>query len=116
MMKQQARRSGAVMGFDTHMVARSRACSTRLTHPTITNKTSPHYAEALPSGSAGPLRGWRPASLRFSPTPAMADNRLRRREESCHGWTTPPSTTACSACPAGERRGNQIVKTFVRED
>jgi hypothetical protein len=47
MMEQQARRSGAVMGFDTHMVARSRACSTRPTHPTITNETSPHYAEAL---------------------------------------------------------------------
>jgi hypothetical protein len=47
MMERQARRSGAVMGFDTHMVARSRACSTRPTHPTITNETSPHYAEAL---------------------------------------------------------------------
>jgi hypothetical protein len=37
------------MGFDTHMIAGSRACpsSTRLTHPTITNQTSPHFAEAL---------------------------------------------------------------------
>ena len=44
-----ARRSGLVMGFDTHMIAGSRACppSTRLTHPTITNQTSPHYAGAL---------------------------------------------------------------------
>jgi hypothetical protein len=37
------------MGFDTHMIAGSRACSTstRLTHSTITNQTSPHFAEAL---------------------------------------------------------------------
>jgi hypothetical protein len=48
-MQRQARRSGLVMGFDTHMIAGSRACSTstRPTHPTITNETSPHYAEAL---------------------------------------------------------------------
>jgi hypothetical protein len=36
------------MGFDTHMIAGSRACSTstRLTHSTITNQTSPHFAGA----------------------------------------------------------------------
>jgi hypothetical protein len=40
------------MGFDTHMIAGSRACSTstRLTHSTITNQTSPHFAEALGDG------------------------------------------------------------------
>ena len=45
------------MGFDTHMIAGSRACSTsaRLILPTITSQTSPHYAEAL-----GPLRAERP--------------------------------------------------------
>jgi len=39
MMSRQARQSGLVMGFDTHMIAGSRSCpsSTRLTHPTITN-------------------------------------------------------------------------------
>jgi hypothetical protein len=49
MMSRQARRSGLVMGLDTHMIAGSRACSTstRPTNPTITNKTSPHYDEAL---------------------------------------------------------------------
>jgi hypothetical protein len=38
------------MGLDTHMIAGSRACSTPIppTHPTITNQTSPHFAEALP--------------------------------------------------------------------
>ena len=49
MMKGQARWSGLVMGFNNHMIAGSRACpsSTRLTHPTITNQTNPHFAEAL---------------------------------------------------------------------
>jgi hypothetical protein len=49
MMRGQARRSGLVMGFDTHRIAGGRACptSTRLTHPIITNQTSPHFAEAL---------------------------------------------------------------------
>jgi hypothetical protein len=37
------------MGFDTHMIAGGRACSTSIppTHPTITSQTSPHFAEAL---------------------------------------------------------------------
>jgi dihydrofolate reductase len=37
------------MGLDTHMIAGCRACSTsaRPTHPTITNRSSPHLAEAL---------------------------------------------------------------------
>ena len=37
------------MGFDTHMIAGSRACSTSTQpiRPTITSQTSPHYAEAL---------------------------------------------------------------------
>jgi hypothetical protein len=39
MMNRQVPRSGLVMGFDTYMIAGSRACSTstRPTHPTITN-------------------------------------------------------------------------------
>jgi hypothetical protein len=37
------------MGFGTHMIAGSPACSipARPTHPTITNRSSPHYAEAV---------------------------------------------------------------------
>ena len=52
MMGAQARRSGLVMGMDTHMIAGCRACSTstRPTHPTITNQSSPHFAEALGLG------------------------------------------------------------------
>jgi transposase InsO family protein len=46
------------MGFDTHMIAGSRACSTstRLTHSTITNQTSPHFAEALAQVLMTPVR------------------------------------------------------------
>ena len=45
MMGRQARRSGLVMGFDTHMIAGGRACPTSIppTHPTITSQTSPHF-------------------------------------------------------------------------
>jgi hypothetical protein len=45
MMGRQARRSGLVMGFDTHMIAGGRACSTSIppTHPTITSQISPHF-------------------------------------------------------------------------
>jgi hypothetical protein len=47
MMGRQARRSGLVMGFDTHMIAGGRACSTSI--PPTTSQTSPHLAEALGS-------------------------------------------------------------------
>jgi hypothetical protein len=58
MLGRQARRSGLVMGFEIHMIAGSRACSTftRLTHPTITKRTSPHFAETLGVGGAGAAR------------------------------------------------------------
>jgi hypothetical protein len=49
MMGGQARRSGLVMGLDTHMIAGGRACAiaTRPTHPIITNHSSPHFDETL---------------------------------------------------------------------
>jgi hypothetical protein len=44
----------------------------------------------------------------------VVDNRARRREGPCHGWTTPPSRRA--AAPGRlDRRGDEIVKTFVPE-
>jgi hypothetical protein len=57
-MKRRARRSGLVMGFDIHMIAGSRACSTftQPIHPTITKQTSLHYAEALSKVLTPPLR------------------------------------------------------------
>jgi hypothetical protein len=38
------------MGFDTHMIAGNRACSTSgsATHPTITGQDKPALAETLP--------------------------------------------------------------------
>jgi hypothetical protein len=55
MMKRQARWSGLVVGFVTHMIAGSRACSTfaQPIYPTTTSETSPHYAEALHRVDAG---------------------------------------------------------------
>jgi hypothetical protein len=49
MMKGQARRSGLVMGFDTHMIAGRRACSSSSpAHAAnITNRSNPHYDETL---------------------------------------------------------------------
>jgi hypothetical protein len=50
MMKRSGCHGGSVgHGFDTHMIAGNRACSTciRAAHPTITNQTSRHYAETL---------------------------------------------------------------------
>jgi hypothetical protein len=43
------RRSGLVMGFDTHMIAgsRARSTSTRPILPITPSQTSRHYAEAL---------------------------------------------------------------------
>jgi Rad3-related DNA helicase len=42
-------------GLGSHMITGSRVCSTstRPTRPTITNETSPHYAEALIEGPPG---------------------------------------------------------------
>jgi|Tabmets5t2r1_1033131.scaffolds.fasta_scaffold29665_2 hypothetical protein len=43
------------MGFDTHTIAGSRACSpsTQPIHPTTTRETSPHYAGALAEDRVG---------------------------------------------------------------
>lgn len=72
------------MGFDTHMIAGGRACSTSTQpiHPTTTSETSPHYAEALPQrGDSCPPRH----QPRRRPAPVLAGRevrdlaRLRRR-------------------------------------
>ena len=69
------------MGFDTHMVAGSRACSTSTppTHPTITNETSPHYAEALathgPEHGPGGRRIHRHEASTSDPAPTRCRNR-----------------------------------------
>jgi hypothetical protein len=52
MMKGQARRSGLVMGFDTHMIAGAVPAlrPARPTQPNITNRSNPHYDETLAAG------------------------------------------------------------------
>jgi hypothetical protein len=76
MMKGQARRSGLVMGFDTHMIAGRRACSrpARPTQPNITNRSNPHYDETLTAGAAS-------RAVRSHPPQQTAD--LRRQRAIC---------------------------------
>jgi hypothetical protein len=52
MMKGQARRSGLVMGFDTHMIAGAVPAlgPARPTQSNITNRSNPHYDETLTLG------------------------------------------------------------------
>ena len=58
MMKGQARWSGLVMGFDTHMIAGAVPAlrPARPTQPNITNRSNPHYDETLPYRSIGTIR------------------------------------------------------------
>jgi 4a-hydroxytetrahydrobiopterin dehydratase len=65
---------------------------------------------------ASPLSGWRLADLLFSPTPAMADNRLRPEGGAMPRLDDTAVEEGLQHLPGWERRGNQIVKTFVRED
>jgi hypothetical protein len=46
MMRRQARRSGLVMGFDTHMIAGSRACPHQL--GSLTRPSPARQARTLP--------------------------------------------------------------------
>src|SRR6266511_5773645 len=75
MMKGQARRSGLVMGFDTHMIAGCRACSTPspATQPNISHRSNPHYdgtlgcpgrcARGLHGRVAQQHRSWTPSHI-----------------------------------------------------
>jgi 4a-hydroxytetrahydrobiopterin dehydratase len=65
---------------------------------------------------AGSLSGWRLADLLFSPTPAMADNRLRPEGGAMPRLDDTAVEEGLQRLPGWERRGNEIVKTFVRED
>jgi hypothetical protein len=60
MMKGQARSSGLVMGFDTHMIAGNRAC------PTFSSADSPdHHQPDKPALCRGPgPTAYRPAGIR----------------------------------------------------
>jgi 4a-hydroxytetrahydrobiopterin dehydratase len=71
---------------------------------------------SYPLAAAGPLRSWRLANLRFSPTLAMADNRLRPEGGAMPRLNDAAVTEGLQHLPGWERRSNQIVKTFTRED
>jgi 4a-hydroxytetrahydrobiopterin dehydratase len=73
-------------------------------------------ADGIAPAAAGPLSGFALVALLFSPIPAMADN-----PGPPEGGATPRLDDAAVAeglqrLPGWERRGNQIVKTFARED
>jgi 4a-hydroxytetrahydrobiopterin dehydratase len=66
--------------------------------------------------AAGRLRGWRLAELLFSSMAAMTDNRPPEEGEAMPRLDDTAVAEGLQHLPGWERRGNQIVKTFVRED
>jgi hypothetical protein len=109
MMNGQAQQSGLVMGLDTHMIAGSRACSTstRLTHPTITNQTTPHFAGALTDGPSASTADLPPHRAGPRDHTAPKENTM-----SWTGFNSGPLTaaTACSwlsRAPAANSSSNR---------
>src|SRR5829696_1509278 len=76
----------------------------------------PSRADGIPPAVAALLRGWRLANLRFSPTPAIADNRLRAEGGAMPRLDDTAIEEGLQHLPGWERRGSEIVKTFVRAD
>jgi 4a-hydroxytetrahydrobiopterin dehydratase len=64
----------------------------------------------------GRLRGRRLAELLFSPMAAMTDNRPPREGGAMTQLDDTAVAEGLQRLPGWERRGNQIAKTFVRED
>jgi 4a-hydroxytetrahydrobiopterin dehydratase len=62
------------------------------------------------------LRGWQLAELLFSPMAAMTDNRPPREGGAMPRLDDTAVAEGLQHLPGWQRRGNQIVKTFVRED
>jgi 4a-hydroxytetrahydrobiopterin dehydratase len=56
------------------------------------------------------------ADLVFSPMPAMADNRVHPEGGAMPRLEDTAVEEGLQHLPGWERRGNQIIKTFVRED
>jgi len=59
---------------------------------------------------------WRLADLLFSPMAAMTDNRPPQEGGAMPRLDDTAVAEGLQRLPGWERRGNQIVKTFVRED
>jgi 4a-hydroxytetrahydrobiopterin dehydratase len=62
------------------------------------------------------LRGWRLAKLLFSKTPALTDNRVHVEGGAMPRLDDTTVEEGLQRLPGWERRGNEIVKTFTRED
>jgi 4a-hydroxytetrahydrobiopterin dehydratase len=69
-----------------------------------------------PSGGGRPLRGRRLADLLFAPMPAVVDNRVRREGGIMPRLNDAAVEEGLQHLPGWERRGNEILKTFVRKD
>jgi 4a-hydroxytetrahydrobiopterin dehydratase len=65
---------------------------------------------------AGPLSGSRLTDLPFPPMPAMADNRVSQEGGAMPRLDDTAVEEGLQHLPGWERRGDQIVKTFARED
>jgi hypothetical protein len=63
-----------------------------------------------------PLCGWRLAEPLFSPMPAMADNHGRAEGGTMPRLDDTAVEEGLRRLPGWERRGSQIVKSFMRED
>jgi hypothetical protein len=81
MMKGQARRSGLVMGFDTHMIAGAVPAlrPARPTQPNITNRSNPHYDETLALQGARASKGVFITTSRFTEDAADYVTRVQPR-------------------------------------
>jgi 4a-hydroxytetrahydrobiopterin dehydratase len=64
----------------------------------------------------GPLCGWRLAELLFSPMPAMADNHVRAEGGAMPRLDDTAIEEGLQRLPGWERRGDEIVKAFTRQD
>jgi len=65
---------------------------------------------------AGRLRGVALTDPLFSPMPTIADNRVRPEGGAMARLDDTAVAEGLQHLPGWQRRGNQLVKTFVRED
>jgi 4a-hydroxytetrahydrobiopterin dehydratase len=75
----------------------------------------PAPADGIAPAAAG-LRGRRLSDLLFPPMPAMTDNRPPREGGAMPRLDDTAVAEGLQRLPGWERRGDQIAKSFVRED
>jgi 4a-hydroxytetrahydrobiopterin dehydratase len=77
----------------------------------------PVPADGIAPAAAGCAAGsWQLADLLFSPMAAMTDNHLPREGGAMPRLDDTAVAEGLQRLPGWKRRGNQIVKTFVRDD